>query len=134
MTTSIKLFNPFYGLSGWSGGAKVLGKLSVPGRPTSLDDGRAMAYCACIRCGWVVVWIFFSLVYHFFSFSLSLGGGWSGGAKVLGKLPVPERPTSLDNSRTRAYCACSRCEWGFVWTYFLSSIFSFSLSLGDGPI
>ena len=37
---------------------------------------------------------------------------WSGGAKVLGKLTVPGRPTSLDNSRTRAYCACSRCGWG----------------------
>ena len=36
---------------GWSGGAKVLGKLSVPGRPTSLDDSRARAYCSCSRCG-----------------------------------------------------------------------------------
>ena len=51
-------------------------------------------------------------------------GGWLGGAKVLGKLPVPGRPTSLDDSRARAYCACSRCGWGFVWTFFLSSIFS----------
>ena len=30
---------------------------------------------------------------------------WSSGAMVLGKLPVPGRPTNLDNSRTRAYCA-----------------------------
>ena len=36
---------------GWSVGAKVLGKLSVPGRLTSLDDSRARAYCACSRCG-----------------------------------------------------------------------------------
>ena len=36
---------------GWSGGAKVLGKLSVPGRPTNLDYRRARAYCACSRCG-----------------------------------------------------------------------------------
>ena len=50
--------------------------------------------------------------------------GWSGGAKVLGKLSVPGRPTSLDDSRARAYCACSRCGWGFVWTFFLSSITS----------
>ena len=28
---------------------------------------------------------------------------------VLGKLPVPGRPTNLDYSRTRAYCAYSRC-------------------------
>ena len=31
---------------------------------------------------------------------------------VLGKLPVPGRPTNLDDSRARAYCACSRCGWG----------------------
>ena len=29
---------PFHGnLGGWSGGAKVLGKLPVPGRPTNLE-------------------------------------------------------------------------------------------------
>ena len=39
-------------------------------------------------------------------------GGWSGGAVVLGKLPVPGRPTYLDDSRARAYCACSGCGWG----------------------
>ena len=38
--------------------------------------------------------------------------GWSGGAKVLGKLPVLGRPTNLYESRARAYCACSRCGWG----------------------
>ena len=37
--------------SGWSGGAKVLGKLPVLGRPTKLDYSRAMAYCACSRWG-----------------------------------------------------------------------------------
>ena len=42
---------------------------------------------------------------------------------VLGKLPVAGRPTNLDKSRARAYCACSRCG-GVVWTFFLSSIFS----------
>ena len=29
--------------------------------------------------------------------------GWSDGAKVLGKLSVPRRPTYLDDSTTRAY-------------------------------
>ena len=28
--------------------------------------------------------------------------GWSGGAKMLGKLPVPGRPTNMDYSRARA--------------------------------
>ena len=62
--------------------------------------------------------------------------GWSGGAKVLGKLTVPGRPASLDDSRARAYCACSRCGWGLFGHFFshLSFLFSFSLSLGDGPI
>ena len=45
---------------GWSGGAKVLGKISVPGRPTSLDDSRASVYCACNRCGWGLFGHFFS--------------------------------------------------------------------------
>ena len=46
-------------------------------------------------------------------------------AMVLGKLPVPGRPTNLDKSRARAYCACSRCALGVVWIFFLSSIHSF---------
>ena len=57
-------------------------------------------------------------------YALNLERGWSGGAKVLGKLSVPGRPTSLDDSRARAYCACSRCGRGLLGTFFLSSIFS----------
>ena len=62
--------------------------------------------------------------------------GWSGGVKVLGKLPVPGRPTNLDHSRARAYCAYSRCRWGLFGHIFsrLSFLSTFSLSLGDGPI
>ena len=62
--------------------------------------------------------------------------GWSGGAMMLGKLPVPWRPTYLEESRARAYCACSRCGWGLFGQFFyrLSFLFSFSLSLGDGLI
>ena len=44
---------------------------------------------------------------------------------VLGKLPVPGHPTSLDDSRARAYCASSRCGWGVVWTFLLSTILCF---------
>ena len=49
---------------------------------------------------------------------------------VLGKLPALGRPTDLDYSRARAYCAYSRCGGGGggrvvgVWTFFLSSIIS----------
>ena len=45
-------------------------------------------------------------------------GGWSGGAKVLGKRPVQRRPTKLDYSRARAYCACRRCGWGLFGQFF----------------
>ena len=56
---------------------------------------------------------------------------------VLGKLPVPGRPTYLDYSRARAYCACSRCgRMIFLDIFFSCLLFflSFFLSLGDGPI
>ena len=54
---------------------------------------------------------------------------------VLGKFSVPGRPTNLENSRARDYCACSRCGMGLFEHFFLSSIFFFlSPSLGDGPI
>ena len=59
--------------------------------------------------------------------------GWSVGAKVLGKIAVPGRPTNLEYSRARAYCACSRCGWGLFGNFFspLSLLFSFSLSLWE---
>ena len=51
---------------------------------------------------------------------------------VLGKLQVPGRLTYLDKGRERAYCACSRCGWGAVLTFFLLSIISlFFLPLSD---
>ena len=42
---------------------------------------------------------------------------------MLGKLSVPERPANFDNSKARAYCACSRTLFS-----------SLSASLEDGPI
>ena len=59
---------------GWSGGAMVLGKLPVPGRPTNLDNSRARAYSACIRCGWGCLVIFLSFIISLLSLSLSLSG------------------------------------------------------------
>ena len=55
---------------------------------------------------------------------------------VLGKLPVQGRPTYLDQSRAKAYCACSRYGWGLFGHFFsrLSFLFYFFLSLGDDPI
>ena len=37
---------------------------------------------------------------------------------VLGKLPVPGRPTNLDYSWARAYCTCSSCGWGLFGIFF----------------
>ena len=55
--------------------------------------------------------------------------GWVGGAMVRGKLSVSRSPTNLDNSRARAYCACSRCGWGLFEHFYvrLSFLLSFSL-------
>ena len=51
---------------------------SVPGRPVSLDNGRARAYCACSRCGWGQFGYFFFLSPIIFLFLLPLSGvdGW----------------------------------------------------------
>ena len=56
--------------------------------------------------------------------------------KVLGKLLVAGPPTNLAYSKARAYCAFSRCGWGLFGHFFshLPLLFSFSLSLGEGPI
>ena len=61
--------------------------------------------------------VFYFIISNYTGF-YPLRWGWSGGAKVLGKLPVPGRPTDLDYSRARAYCACGRCGWGLFGHFF----------------
>ena len=56
---------------GWSGGSMVLGKFSVPGRPTNLVNSRARASCSYIRCGLGLFGHFFSRLFFLFSFSVS---------------------------------------------------------------
>ena len=55
---------------------------------------------------------------------------------VLVKLSVPGRPTNLDSSRARAYCACSRCGWRMFGHFFSRLFFSlfFHSLWGDGPM
>ena len=55
---------------------------------------------------------------------------------VLGKLPVPGRPTYLNYSRAKGLLHLQNVRVGVVWIFFsqLSLLISFSLSLGDGPI
>ena len=61
--------------------------------------------------------------------------GWSGGAKVLGKLPVPGRPTIWmivgQGPTVLAVGAGGGCLDIFTLHYLFSC---FSLSLGGGPI
>ena len=54
---------------------------------------------------------------------------------VLGKFPVLGRPTNLDKSGARAYCACSRCGWGLCGHFFsrLSILFSLLPLFGRRP-
>ena len=70
-----------------------------------------------------------------FEFAPKRIGGWSGGAIVLGKLPVPGRPTILitvgQGPTALAVSAGGGCLDIFTLIYPFSS---FSLSLGDGPI
>ena len=48
---------------------------------------------------------------------------------VLGKLPVPGRPTNFDYSTARAYCVYTRCGWGLLGHFTLVYRFSFFLPL-----
>ena len=60
-----------------------------------------------------------------------LPGGWSGGAMVLGKLPVPGRPTILITVGQGPIFACSRCGWG-VYGHFFSPLSSLLFSTLSG--
>ena len=59
---------------GWSGGAMVLGKLPVPGRPTILISVGQGPIALAVGAGGSGLDIF-TLIYPFSSFSLSLGAG-----------------------------------------------------------
>ena len=65
------------------------------------------------------MYLFYTFVFHLFIFFVTGGGG------RVGKLSVLGRPTSLDDSRARAYCICSRCGWGCLDIFSLIHLFSF---------
>ena len=61
--------------------------------------------------------------------------GWSGGAMLLGQLPVSGRPTiwiTVGQGPTALAVGAGEVVWTFLLS--LSFLTSFSLSLGDGPI
>ena len=62
--------------------------------------------------------------------------GWSGGAMVLGKLPVPGRPTIWIKVRQGPTALVVGAGGGCldIFTLNYPFLYSFSLSLGDGPI
>ena len=62
--------------------------------------------------------------------------GWSGGAIVLGKLPVPGRPTIWMIVGQGPLALAVGAGGGLVGHFYspLSFLSSFSLSLGDDPI
>ena len=64
-----------------------------------------------------------------------LNGGWSDGAMVLGKLPVPGRPTiSITVGQGPIALAVGAGGGGLDIFTLNYPFFSFSLSLGDGSI
>ena len=74
-TISGEVTYPFPCMRGWSDGAKVLGKLPVPGRPTILITVGQGPTALAVDAGGGCLDIFFSRLYFLFSFSLSLGDG-----------------------------------------------------------
>ena len=72
----------------------MLGKLSVPGRPTNLDYNRARAYCTCSTYGWGLLG-HFPLVYHFSLLSPSVWKTAQNRLKYRLKGPLhPKQPTN----------------------------------------
>ena len=63
------------GGGGGLGCVMMLGKLSVQGCHTYLDNSRAGAYCACSRCWWKCFGHLFLLVYLISFLFPSLGDG-----------------------------------------------------------
>ena len=140
----------------------VLGKLPVPGRPAILITVGQGPIALAVGAGGGGLDIF-TLIYPFFPLSPSLWEtaryrlkyclkgplnpkqptnqqpsvlGWSGGAMVLGKLPVPGRPTIWITVGQGPTALAVGARWGLFGHFYspLSFLSSFSLSLGYGPI
>ena len=90
-----------------SGGAMVLDKPSVLGRPTSLDKSSARAYCACSKCGWGCLDIF-SLVCHFSLLSPCLWEMARYRLKYCLKGPLTQKQPTIGNNDFFSFCF-SKC-------------------------
>ena len=77
----------------------------------------------------------FRVLTRIFKIGVPSTRGWSGGAMVLGKLPVPGRPTILITVGQGPIALAVGAGGGGLDIFTLIYPFSsFSLSLGDGPI
>ena len=86
---------------GWSGGAMVLGKLPVPGRPTILITVGQGPMALAVGAGGGGLDIF-TLIYPFSSFSLSLGDG-SILTEILSQRAVKPKTTNQPSSSVLRY-------------------------------
>ena len=122
----------------------VPGKLPVPGRPTILITVGQGPCALAVGAGGGCLDIFI-LIYPFSPLSPSLWEtaryrlkyclkgpwGWSGGAMMLGKLPVPGRPTILITVGQGLIALAVGAGWGwFGHFYYHLSFLLLSLSLG----
>ena len=101
---------------GWSGGAMVLGKLPVPGRPTILITVGQGPTALAVGAGGGCLDIF-TLIYPFFPLSPSLWKTARYRLKYCLKGPFnPKQPTNLHillfNKCTQ--CTCN-CTWLNIW-------------------
>ena len=91
-------------IKGWPGGAMVLGKHPVSGRPTNLDYSRARAGGGCLDI--------FSLAYHFSLLSPSL---WETARyrlkSVLSHRAVKPKTTNQPNKQTNRIMAPNKQEY-----------------------
>ena len=117
-------------MTGNGGGAMVLGKLPVPGRPTIWITVGQGPIALAVGAGGGGLDIF-TLIYPSFPLSPSLWETARYRLKYCLKGPLNPKPTNQPT-----YCTCSRCGWGLFGHFYshLSFLSSFSLSLGDGPI
>ena len=82
-------------MRGWSGGAMVLGKLSVPRRPTNLDNSRARAALAVGAGGGCLDIFKFVYLFSFLSPSFTYTFSVSSPQRFLFPLNFTGRSTSL---------------------------------------
>ena len=87
----------------------VLDKLSVPGRPTYLDNNRVRSYRACSRCVWGLFIHFFLSSFSLSSLILCLGDGPIK-TEILSQRAV-KPPKTTDQPKPISLLAFCGIEW-----------------------